>query len=68
MERILFDNILGWEFWVHPNGGSDYFYQYPPARLALAIRQRNKLLQDESVAHVEPIVAVIAQSKEIKDN
>ncbi len=65
-ERILLDNIVGWEFWVHPGGGDDFYYHYPPERLDLAIRQRNKMLKNESIARVEPIVAVLARPKETK--
>ncbi len=67
MECILFDNIVEWEFWVHPCRGSDYYYHYPPAKLALALRQREKLLKDDSIARVEPIVAIIGQAKGRKE-
>ena len=66
MERVLLDNILEWQFWVHPRGGSDYYYRYAPTKLASALRQRERLLKDEFIARVEPIVAVIAQSEEEK--
>ncbi len=68
MECILFDDIVEWEFWAHPRGGSDLCYRYPPTKIALAIRQREKLLRDDSIVRVEPIVAVIAQLKEKQEN
>lgn len=64
MERVLLDNILEWQFWVHPRGGSDYYYRYAPTKLASALRQRERLLKSEFIARVEPIVAIIAQSEE----
>jgi len=61
--------IREWRIWCHPIAGDDFYYRFPPSKFAEAIETRAKLLKDESIVEVEPIIAVVwdEESKDFRE-